>query len=365
MRSKLFLPLLGAMTIVLFSCQKDVIKKENNQQLISKVNNWLDSRKPVGKEKQSENVELLKNHLETSALRIESSSWDEKIVIIPVKEEFKTLKNIDKEAIPNLVLILDKMGNVRKGNIVLFYPQSGQSYSKVPDNTFYNILNTSHPEAIGKFKYLSVTGKRLHELQYQDGRLKGFGNFKDSTANQNGRINFCIDWYWVYTWYDENGTIWYQTQEYVGSTCEGENCEDPYNAMLCPMDGSSGGGTGDDTAEFEEERNCVGTYNNRWVWTIEQGSGGGYVKLDEKAYGKVFKRNSSNDKFTNYLYQNIKITGNTAGAQPTLNQHTPSGIGTNLVTVVSGGIYTYPDSTGFYWNNTAQIQLGMISWSCW
>src|SRR6185503_5223039 len=244
MGSKLFQPIAWAIVLLLISCQKEALQKSNdNDGMISKVNNWLDSKKPSGKTKQSENVEVLKNHLETSALRIENSSEGEKIVTIPVNEEFKTLKNIDKEAIPNLVLILDRMGNVRKGNIVLFYPKIGESCSKVPDNTFYNILNTSHPKASGKFKYLSVTGKRLHELQYENGRLKSFGKLKDSTTSNTSRTTFCIDWYWHYKYYDEWGNIWYQYDEYIGSTCSGEDCQDPYNAMLCPLDASSGGGT--------------------------------------------------------------------------------------------------------------------------
>ena len=250
MRSKLFQPIAWAIVLLLISCQKEVLQKANdNDGMISKVNNWLDSKKPSGKAKQSENVELLKNHLETSALKIENSSEGEKIVIIPVKEEFKTLKNIDKESIPNLVLIMDKMGNVRKGNLVLFYPQNGQAYSKVPDNTFYNILNTAKPECNGKFRYLSVTGKKLHELEYENGHLKSFGFLKDSTKNNTTRANdFCVDWSWHYTVYDEWGFVVYQWDEYIGTTCQGEDCFDPYNAMLCPMDASSGGGTGDDQA---------------------------------------------------------------------------------------------------------------------
>jgi hypothetical protein len=161
---------------------------------------------------QSENVELLKDNLDISRLRIEQSEEQEKIVIIPVKKEFKTLKNIDKNAILNLVLILDKSGNVRKGNLVLYLPENGQVNNKVPDNTFYNILNTGKPDCNGKFRYLSVTGKRLHELEYQNGHLKSFGNFKDSSINNGtGRTNSCIDWYWVYTWYDEWGNQISQT----------------------------------------------------------------------------------------------------------------------------------------------------------
>jgi hypothetical protein len=245
MRSKLFLPLFGAMMIILFSCQKQEIKQENNDQLISKVNSWLDGRKPDQKPIQAENVELLKNNLQFSDLRIENSNNEEKIVIIPVSENFKTLKNLDKASIPNLVLIMDKMGNVRKGNIILFYPKTGVAYNKVPENTFYDILNTAKPKTNGKFKYLSVTGKKIHELEYENGHLKEFGHIKDSIPNGNRTNTNCVDWYWVTTVYDEWGFVISETWDYYTTTCQGEDCTDPYNAMLCPMDNSSGGGTGD------------------------------------------------------------------------------------------------------------------------
>ena len=254
------------MMLLLFSCQKEFEKSHDSthDELISKVNGWLDSRKPAQKQTQAENVELLKNNLEFSNLRIEQSAEGEKIIVIPVKENFKTIKNIDKVSIPNLVLILDKMGNVRKGNIVLFYPQNGQIYSKVPDNTFNNILNTSKPECNGKFKYLSVTGKKLHELEYENGHLKSFGHIKDSINSINRTTTFCVDWYWVYTWYDQWGNVYSQTWEYYTTTCQGEDCEDPYNAMLCPADNSSGGGAGyAEGYEFAVQRFVQ--------WTVKEG----------------------------------------------------------------------------------------------
>src|SRR6185503_21181059 len=113
-------------------------------------------------------------------------------------------------------------------------------------------LNTATPKTNGKFKYLSVTGKRMHELEYEKGHLKSFGRFKDSSQNNSGiRTKSCVHWYWVTTVYDKWGNIWYQSSEYYGTTCQGEDCQDPYNAMLCPMDYGGEGGPGDfETWEF-------------------------------------------------------------------------------------------------------------------
>ena len=111
MRRLFFLqPILWVSMLFLFSCKKDEVQNNSQDQLILKVNNWLDGRKPAQKQTQAENVELLKSNLEFAGLRIEQSEEGEKIIIIPINENFKTIKNIDKASIPNLVLILDNVG---------------------------------------------------------------------------------------------------------------------------------------------------------------------------------------------------------------------------------------------------------------
>jgi len=259
-RKFLFQSMLWAITLVMVSCQKEDAKYNTNDEIISKINSWLDSKKPTQKPTQAVNVELLKQNILISELRIEQSADGERIVIIPVTEAFKAMKKIDPAAIPNLVLIEDKTGKIRKGNIVLFYPQNGYSYKNVPHNTFYDILNTAKPDCNGKIRYLSITGKRLHELEYENGHLKSFAHAKDS-GSTSARVNNCVDWYWVTTYYNSDGEVINETWDYIATTCQGEDCEDPYNAMLCPMDASSGGGTGDDQAyEYAVSR--------PWKWGI-------------------------------------------------------------------------------------------------
>ena len=256
MRSKLFLPLLGVITIILSSCQKDVNKTDKNEELISKVNTWLTSRKPINKKTQSENVELLRNNLDYSALSIEQTRNNEEILVIPIKDELKQKKNLDARSILNLVLIRDNMGKIQRGNIVVFNPRNGNEYSRVPASTFHDIVNTGTSNTKGKFKYLSVTGKKIYEFEYDDAGLKSFGHFKDSSHNNHGmRTSGCTNWYWVYTLRDEFGNVWYTWEEYYGTTCDTEDCEDPYNAMLCPEDnGGGGGGVGD---EYDVEAESV------------------------------------------------------------------------------------------------------------
>src|SRR5258705_12705590 len=113
MRKTFFLqPILWAMMLVLFSCQKEAVKKNSNDQLISKVNVWLDNQKSGLTPNKAANIDLLKENLEYSNLRIEPSGEGEQIIIVPITDNFKTLKITDKNSFPNLVLLLNKSGSI-------------------------------------------------------------------------------------------------------------------------------------------------------------------------------------------------------------------------------------------------------------
>lgn len=140
----LLLPLL--MAVFFFSCQKETSQPATSNEMSNRINFMLDRQKPVNKPTQSDNIDLLKANLDYSRMRIENSGDNEKLIIVPIKEGLKTAKGIDPNAIPNLLIIQNSKGDFRKVNIVLFFPKSGQHYDKVPDNTFYEILNTGTPD---------------------------------------------------------------------------------------------------------------------------------------------------------------------------------------------------------------------------
>ena len=287
------LPLLVAFYFT--SCKKQVSSDQTlNQEIVAKVNAWLDDNKSEEQPGHAANIEMLKSNLEFSELRIEESSHDEKIIVIPINEKLKTEKGIDPNAVPNLVLIFDASGKIRKGNIVLYFPEN-KEVKRVPDNTFHAILNTAKPNSNGVFRYLSVTGRTLHELEYEDGRLKSFRKIDNlSRASTSAyATSMCVDWYWVYTEYDGWGNIVNQWEQYIGTTCQSESCSDPYAAMICPMDGGGGGG---DSEEYEVESLKVATFD----WTVKyipEQSGGGLVRESSRLVGRFYKKNSQNNHF--------------------------------------------------------------------
>src|SRR6266536_2502368 len=85
-----------------------------------KVNSWLEEQKTGKPSNSVSNIELLKNSLDFASLRFEKSEEGEKLLIVPVDKSLKSIADQAANSIPNLVLIIDKAGNIRKGYIVLY-----------------------------------------------------------------------------------------------------------------------------------------------------------------------------------------------------------------------------------------------------
>jgi hypothetical protein len=192
---------------------------------------------------------LIKTNLDFSKLRIENSEGNEQLVIVPIKEQFKMIKHVDAKTVVNLLIVLDQYGNIRKGNLVLFIPDNGEP-SIIPDNTFYAIFNTAEPKCNGNFHFLSVSGRLLYQLNYENKKLRSAGIVKNKEGNISGRTMGCIDWYLVTTYYYDDGTTSTE-EEYLGRTCDG--CDDPNLQSICPDDGNGGNGGGLGETEYEYE----------------------------------------------------------------------------------------------------------------
>lgn len=363
------LPLLAA--ICFNSCKKQIsLDRIANPEIVAKVNTWLDANKPGKNLGHVANIEMLKGNLEFSQFRIEESSQNEQLFVIPINEKLKTEKNIDQNAVANLVLIVDASGKIRKGNIVLFFPED-RSVKRVPNNTFHAILNTAKPNANGVFRYLSVTGRTLHELEYREGRLKSFRKIENLSIGNSAPPNtittnmqICVDWYWVYTEYDASGNIVGQWREYIGTTCQSESCSDPYNQSLCPPDSSSGGGQGD-YEEYEVEAVKVAIYE----WTVQgipETSGGGILRETSRLVGKFFKRNTQNNRFLGLQGSSIMLVLSNWGQNGTVawsNQiHTGIVNSNTQMTLSSSGRITFPNTEHYDYSGSKVVNLSDCHW---
>jgi len=250
--------------LFMYSCQK-VISTEydaSSQDIELKVNTWLDNQKRgfgssdniaikssssevksnSAQPKKNANIDLLKTNLEYSSAIQSVISKKYNSLIVPIKEELKTKKGIDKSATLSLVLITDKTGKIISGTIASYIPKDGKSRGVEGVQIIANIIKGKAPADDSMVKFMDVTGRRLNEIGFKKGLISSYGEIQSKAIDKTKStyISDCTDWYLVTTYYDEYYNIIEQTTEFLGTTCT--NCDEDQYGNPCP--GGNGGSGG-------------------------------------------------------------------------------------------------------------------------
>lgn len=235
---------LFSLLILIVSCHKEKAPNEELRNedfaIVSKINAWLDTNLQTDTTQLTKKIiKLIKENLVFDKLSFEKLNDKEKICIVPLKESFNSRFNENKRKVTNVVFIINENDSIRKGNIVQFIPDNGQSISSIPLNTFHKIL-----EIDGKFLFLSIKDRPIWEVGYKEGEPFSYGiaEARETATGANGRLNECINWFITTTIYYTDGTS-YSYEEYVGTTC-GEMCQDVRLANGRTYRVNCGGGSG-------------------------------------------------------------------------------------------------------------------------
>lgn len=252
MFKKIVFPLVTVclLTICFFSCKKtsEFSQEEDNSTLIKKAQDYLDMREKQYVDSGKINVALIKQNALYDNISVEQLNATEKLVIIPLKNSFKTRNNTQTTSFKNIVLIESAEHTFIKGDIVEFVP-SNSSIVKMPANTISKAYNNKSIPSDGKVSILTLHNRNIIDLIYQNGKLK---NYNTVSPKQNGTVLnpyktnsvaiSCIDWYWEYY---INGVL--VGEEYAFTTCSGCDEEESYrpssiNSINCGGGGGGGGG---------------------------------------------------------------------------------------------------------------------------
>lgn len=236
------------------SCRKEAASGLNaspfERQLISKTKMWLNDKEAAATEQQKPAVKSVIENLDLPKFRTEELNNGEQLIVIPLLNGFTSRYN--KGASHTLLLILNREGNIRKGNIVQ-YKENGM-YAEIPENAFFKIYNNKLFEKDGDFAFLDIYGRYVYGFTYKDGKLhamkrveKGF-----TPATESGRANSCTDWYMV-TYID--GVEVEST--YLFTTCTG---------------GGGGGGIGENEVPEDPGGGTIGAttpvVSKQVMWTV-------------------------------------------------------------------------------------------------
>jgi hypothetical protein len=330
--------------ICLSACQKEAaqdlvaensaIAQENKQEAVTKVNAWLENQKKLTTAVIATSVNNIKANLDFDKLYFEKLSETEKLLIVPLKSTFVSTVNKGKNPLNVFLLVLNKEGDIRKGNIVQFISKNSVPLTALPKNTFYNFYNADHLVADGSFTFLNVYDKILYQMDYKDGKISAYSEKQNKQDNNiaNSTVlsttTACTNWYWVTTYAD--GT---QSWQFLYTTCSGDESVEPEG-------GGSGGGGGNGEEEVTmapKQEQWIVAVNASFLW---------YVNSTEQLNGVKKPNLPGGGYFTNitHLGENV-VDGGNAGYVWNRSGVTVSYGGSSAQSTVSGILKSpsYPD----------------------
>jgi hypothetical protein len=243
----LWLPSLLFIVFISFSCKKesmneDIPQNPSNEMLIPKIKTWLNEQTKGLPAASAEIIKTLESNLSYGEIRLEKYKETKEFIVIPISPEFKSKNNVDKKPANYLVLAFENHDSISSGNIIQYI--SSNISRPVPVNTFYKIFTYKDLDCSGRFTILNITDNFQYELKFNQGKLESVAerSKKNNERNDSGRMNTCIDWYLVTTYYYTDGSS-STTEEYLFTQCD-DPCEETrsFNGRSYRTNCGGGGG---------------------------------------------------------------------------------------------------------------------------
>jgi hypothetical protein len=254
---KMLLYLITAITFIAGSFIFYACKKENHSNpttnslthLSVDVPMWLEKKESLSQPINAKNIESLKLNLDFTKISLEKLNKDQSIAIIPIRKAFNKEHNINESVLCYLLATLNNSQEITYGEIALYYPEKDHAVNSLPENTFSRIFTSENITLSGKFRFLSVKGGWIYNIDYKNGKLISGGvvKWKDDAHQSisNGKDNsiHCVVYYLETTFFFSDGTT-QVTDDYLGTVCTDDGCSSDYEGFCQPGEGGSTGGGG-------------------------------------------------------------------------------------------------------------------------
>ena len=251
---------------MLLSCKKDIeLQKKLNtssttagafsyagrQSTVSSayVLEWLENQKNSSTPFKNNFIQNVLDKMEIDNMYVEIFDEEENFIIIPIQNEYFS-QNINSNGpfpIQYLLLVEDANGNIRRGDVALFYPED-PNITKLPENSFRDFFNSTKIYVNGTFTLLTLGDIKQYEIDFEDG---GFMAEHRSWERESSAQANCQDWWLVTITYYSDGTYEIDN-EYLGNFCS--SC--PPN-QLCDVLEGGGGASIDDPEQIAKIKTLV------------------------------------------------------------------------------------------------------------
>ncbi len=206
----------------------------------------------------------------------------EQFLIVPLDRREQLTQNIRRDLhdpLRYLLMVEDTSGRIRKGSIILFYPED-VSLPRLPGNSFHDFFINQTFRVEGTFSMISLMDIKQYEMDFDaNGSRKEFRLWygKPTITEPAPNQPICIDWYLTTTIYYSDGSTQYY-EEFLYTQCY----ENP--------DGGGGGGVYSPVSNEEGE-----PFVKLVTFNVKSGDVNTYiVEYWYEVTGKKFTNSSSN-----------------------------------------------------------------------
>ena len=278
---------------------------------------------------------------------VEQLNDREKLLIIPMKDDYENLYTNVKAVKPLQFLLITQNSNgaIRRSDIMLFYPEKFPM-NNLPENSFHDFFSKEEVLVDGTMTMLSIGESRRYEMEFKDGQKTKFFKLEkkiDDNVSSNSEVQICIQWYWVTTYYNLDGTTT-RTSEYLGTTCGG--CVP--NELCDEIDGVVGSGAV-----------ALVTMSTEKIWRIHSQNSdpdSWYITTQHTISGLVDYNNPINNIITGITWNNtltVHHQGNPAQCHESFSScykifngaSSNHGYTSNITTATATQIVFYPNYT--------------------
>lgn len=340
------------------SCKKNLTPDFESKVYQEKINKWVDSKVVSNTSGQAYST-AMKQNLDYAHMHIESSTENEKIVVIPIKDAFLQSRGVTAGTLGNLVVLMKATDDIRQANIALFKPDEGTQSGTLPENTFQNIFNTAKVNVNGTFRFLDLNGHLQYQLGYKNGKMISAGTVQRKTMDEyrkaqvNGSFGVsspgkgnvqanditCEYYFLIIDWYNSAGQYVYTSWSLIGSNC--------YDTNQVPQGDNPGGGGGTfhgpDGSTWNGSAQYEYAVTREWEWTAYS-LPYGWITSTEQVTGKKVNGYPDGGYFTGVTHTNSVSTDATHSWNQTMWNYY---ISSNLLY-----LYLYGDITGPSVNTT-------------
>lgn len=185
----------------------------------SEIRDWLDDKKSeIGIDSNTTIDKVLYSMDDANAYT--ETFKDEEFIIIPIEGTGSLSRNIRTDLnapLKFLLMVEDENGNLRKGNIALFYPSSAWTIS-LPQNFFKDFFESQAVSMDGTFALLSLDDVKQYEMDFENGKPKEFRLWQGKLQPAQPTGPVCYDHYLTTIIYYSDGTTEI-FEEYLYTQC--------------------------------------------------------------------------------------------------------------------------------------------------